>query len=130
MVIDDDSAERLLLQEITLDLAVDWVLCSSGTDAWTYLQTHPRQLPHVILVDWNLTGELGLDWVRRVRATPAFTTLVALIRSGSLGDEQIREAYLAGASAVLIKPTALPDLEAQMTALVAFYQCSAFRFTG
>lgn len=129
MVIDDDSTERLLLQEITLDLPVDWILCSGGTDAWTYLQTHPRQLPHVILVDWHLAGEQGIEWIRRVRAVPEFTTMVALIRSGSLSDEQIRAAYLAGASAVLLKPVAVADLETQITALVTFYQHSAFRFT-
>jgi len=37
MVIDDDETERILLQELTLDLAVEWVLCRGGADAWTYL---------------------------------------------------------------------------------------------
>ncbi|MDK2014687.1 MULTISPECIES: response regulator [Deinococcus] len=130
MVIDDDETERILLQELTLDLAVEWVLCRGSADAWTYLQTHPRQLPHVILVDWHLAGEQGLDWVRRVRTTPEFTTLVVLMRSGALSDEQVRDAYLAGASAVLIKPMTLPDLDAQLTALVAFYHHTASRLTA
>ncbi|GGL14106.1 response regulator [Deinococcus radiotolerans] len=128
MVIDDDNAERLLLQEITVDLAVEWVMCSSGPDAWTYLQAHPEQLPHLILVDLNLTGEQGLDWVRRVRATPDFSALVLLVRSGEMRDEQVREAYQAGASAVLMKPQGLLELEVQMAALVAFYRHGAFRF--
>ncbi|WP_155300903.1 response regulator [Deinococcus kurensis] len=129
MVIDDDGAERLLLQEITVDLAVEWVMCSGGADAWTYLDTHPLQLPQVILVDLNLTGEQGLDWVRRVRASPAFSALVILVRSGAMRDEQVREAYQAGASGVLMKPQGLLELEVQMAALVAFYRHGAFRFS-
>jgi len=70
----------------------------------------------VIILDLMLPGMDGLDVCTRFRAGGGDTPLLMLTARDTLGDKL--DGFTSGADDYLIKPFALPELEARLTALV------------
>ena len=69
-------------------------------------------LVDLILVDWNMPGMTGIDFVKSIRATPAFAkTPVVMITSNS-EKQHVLSAVMAGVNDYLVKPFT-PDVFAQ-----------------
>jgi two-component system, chemotaxis family, chemotaxis protein CheY len=97
MVVDDSRAIRLILTRALTDLGFEISQAASGNEALSLLGDHVGQ-PSLILVDWNMPGISGLDFIRHVRAdsTAASTALVMVTTETEI--EQIAIALEAGAA--------------------------------
>jgi CheY-like chemotaxis protein len=73
----DDSAEMGLIVA-SLGRRADWetVVRVDAEAAW---QALAERRPDLVLLDVNLPGASGLDWLRRVRAAPEFAGLVVAL---------------------------------------------------
>ena len=102
LVIDDSSAMRALLRRLLRDLGFD---VTEAPDVSTALERlRPGGLPDLALVDWNLPGGSGIDFVRAVRVDPGQRGLRILMITTEVGPEQVRRALDAGAQEYLMKP--------------------------
>lgn len=102
LVVDDSRAMRVILSRTLKDAGFDVLQAVNGRDAIEQLaQGDP---PLVILVDWNMPELSGLDFVRLVRANPAFNLVPLLMVTTETEIEQIARALEAGANEYLMKP--------------------------
>lgn len=113
LVVDDDPNFRLLLRHQLRREGVETAEAATPGEAFAAARRHP---PDVIVLDWRLGGESGLELCRRLRADPDLGSTPVLMLTG-LSDPRDRAAALqAGASAMLTKGAApeLPRLVANL----------------
>ena len=103
MVVDDSRAIRLILTRTLSDLGFEVSQAASGNEALTLLPTQGDQLS-LILVDWNMPGISGLDFVRQVRCDPAFASVALIMVTTETEIEQMVTALEAGANEYVMKP--------------------------
>lgn len=90
------------------------VLAESAEQALERIQ---EELPDLVLLDWMLPGQSGLELARRLRGD-ARTKRLPIIMLTARGDEEDKLRGLeTGADDYLTKPFALPELEARVRAL-------------
>jgi CheY-like chemotaxis protein len=110
LVVDDHEAMRTLLRKVLERAGVGSVReAAGGAEALEALQEQPA---HLILVDQNMPGMGGADFVARVRASGASARIVMIT-----GDA--RAVAPDGADAVLVKPISPRDLIAALNALLS-----------
>ena len=77
--------------------------------------------PALVLLDWKLARRSGLEVLRWIRDEPARDTLPVVVLTSSREDEDVREAYGAGANSVLHKPHGFDRLQALVTLVAAYW---------
>jgi len=102
LVIDDSSAMRALLRRLLRDFGFEVAEAPDVSSALTSLE--PGRLPQLALVDWNLPGGSGIEFVRAVRVDSARTGMRIMMITTEVGPEQVRTALDAGAQEYLMKP--------------------------
>ncbi|MDZ4798966.1 MAG: response regulator [Bryobacteraceae bacterium] len=103
MVVDDSRAIRMILNRTLSDLGFEVVQAASGNEALSMLPTQGEQLS-LILVDWNMPGISGLDFVRQVRCNPALASVALVMVTTETEIEQMMTALEAGANEYVMKP--------------------------
>lgn len=103
MVVDDSRAMRLILTRTLTELGFDVSQAASGNEALTLLPALGQQLS-LILVDWNMPGISGLDFVRQVRCDPALASVALIMVTTETEIEQVVTALEAGANEYIMKP--------------------------
>ena len=103
MVVDDSRAIRLILTRTLSDLGYEVSQAASGNQALAML-TAQTDLPALILVDWNMPGISGLEFVRQVRCNPAMASVVLVMVTTETEIEQMMTALEAGANEYVMKP--------------------------
>ena len=102
LVIDDSSAMRTLLRRLLRDLGFE---VTEAPDVSTALhRLGPIGIPELALVDWNLPGGSGIEFVRAVRRNIAQGDPRILMITTEVGPEEVRLALDAGAQEYLMKP--------------------------
>ena len=103
MVVDDSRAIRLILTRTLSELGFEVSQAASGNEALTLLPTQGDQLS-LILVDWNMPGISGLDFVRQVRSDPTMASVALIMVTTETEIEQMVTALEAGANEYVMKP--------------------------
>jgi DNA-binding response OmpR family regulator len=111
VVDDDDELRKTLVDYLTAEgLAV--VEAEHGLQALLQVK---RLRPPVVVIDLMMPRLGGLDALKRIRAFSPETTVIVITGVGS--TELRRQALDLGATTVLVKPFALPDLLAAIPAV-------------
>jgi len=103
MVVDDSRAIRLILTRTLTGPGFEVSQAASGNEALSLLPAQGDQLS-LILVDWNMPGITGLDFVRQVRCDPAAASVVMVMVTTETEIEQMVTALEAGANEYVMKP--------------------------
>lgn len=117
LVIDDSSAMRTLLRRQLRDFGFDVTEAADVPSALNSLQ--PGAVPDLALVDWNLPGGSGIEFVRAVRLDGRRLQIRILMITTEVGPEQVRKALDAGAQEYLMKPFTRDSLRDKL-ALMGF----------
>jgi two-component system, chemotaxis family, chemotaxis protein CheY len=101
LILDDSRMIRAIVRQMleTLDLPVE-----EAGDAEAALELCACEMPAMILVDWNLPGMSGVDFIRAVRRQPNGSRPRILLSSTERCPDAISDALSAGAEAYLPKP--------------------------
>jgi CheY-like chemotaxis protein len=111
--IDDDPNDTALLQAAARKADVNFSIVNveDGEQAMAYLggagEYEDRRLfplPSLILLDLKMPRSTGLEVLAWVRSHPGLGKVPVVILSGSELQEDIRQAYSAGANSYLVKP--------------------------
>jgi DNA-binding response OmpR family regulator len=101
LVVEDDAAQRRVLEATVARLGHQVTVAENGDDAWRRLSvaTFP-----VVLTDWLMEGGDGLDLCRRIRAAALrpYTYVIVLTGKGARAD--YLQAMDAGVDDFLAKP--------------------------
>jgi len=113
LLVDDLEMARQVLKQVLEQQGYACEEAEHGAAALAWLE----QGQHVDLIvsDNQMPRMTGLEFLVRVRANPHFGTIPFMLYSGNITDEIQRQAYQAGAMAVLHKPYNFSDFLAIVT---------------
>lgn len=115
LVVEDEAGIQELMRVNLARQGFD-VRCASSTEAAAVLLTEWQ--PHLLLLDWMLPGESGLDWCRRLRRQEA-TRYLPIVLVTARGEEGDRVRGLDhGADDYISKPFSIKELLARIKALL------------
>ena len=103
MVIDDSRAIRLILSSTLAELGYDVCQAANGEEALAAVERENGSIS-LILGDWNMPVMNGLEFVRRLRSDPRFSSVPLMMVTTETEMQQVVVALEAGANEYVMKP--------------------------
>ena len=101
LVVDDSRVIRKVSRRILEELGFEVAEASDGVEAMAWCNA---VMPDAILLDWQMPGMDGLEFVRRLRREPGGDRPKVVFCSVENDIERIREALDGGADEYIMKP--------------------------
>ena len=102
LVVDDSRAIRRIIGDIMRELGFEVIEAGNGLEALAQLDEHG--LPDIVLVDWNMPEMNGLEFIKQVRANPAYFDLPLMMVTTETEMERMATAFVAGVNEYVMKP--------------------------
>lgn len=116
VVVDDQLTMRALvrsgLQQIGIVNSRDF---ASGHEALQSLQSQPA---HVVISDFNMPEMDGLEFLRKIRANPAWQNTAFILLTGRADKELVTRALQFGANNYLVKPFTVAILKQKIEQVI------------
>jgi two-component system chemotaxis response regulator CheY len=113
LVADDDPTSLLLARMALQGLGHECATVTDGSQAWNAFGTFH---PDVIISDWMMPGQTGLELCQSIRAEPDGGRVYVILVTSKGAHNQIIEGMKAGADDYLLKPLDPDELEASLIA--------------
>jgi two-component system, cell cycle response regulator len=114
LIAEDAPLQRLLLQSLLTEWGHDVIVTKNGTEALAALQTeNPIRLA---ILDWMMPGASGIDICKQIRATSAGHYVYILLLTARNQEQDLVEAFEAGADDYLTKPVIAAELKGRLRA--------------
>ncbi|NRR90110.1 response regulator [Winogradskyella undariae] len=114
LAIDDQQLVLLPLQKRLVELGYEVKI---ETDATEGLKLYESFNPDLVIVDINMPGLSGLDFVRYIRETKN-SQIPIMVLSGNTKDETITEGFELGINDYMKKPLSLNEISARVKRLI------------
>jgi|SRR5579863_2003095 phosphoserine phosphatase RsbU/P len=111
LIAEDDTFFRRLLEKV-LWQDHEVVMTESGNEAWTELQK--PEAPRLAILDWVMPGVSGPEICRRVRQSPALSSMYLILFTGRNNSADIVAGLRAGADDYVTKPFDPEELRARV----------------
>jgi len=111
LLADDDAFMRLLYEEVLRSCGHEPIVASDGAEAWA---TFEREVPPLVILDWQMPGLDGLEVLRRIRAHPDGDTTFVLLVTARDGADDLTAVLDAGADDYLSKPVTPDNMQARL----------------
>jgi two-component system chemotaxis response regulator CheY len=102
LIVDDSRTMRALIGKLVRELGFDVTEAGNGGQALAELRNSGGA--DLTLVDWNMPEMNGLEFVRAVRANPAYGTMKVVMVTSQTEVAQMIRALQAGVDEYLMKP--------------------------
>jgi two-component system response regulator len=102
-MLEDDHDDRQLTERIISELhfAIELRYFSNSGELFLALSA---EKPSLILIDYNIVPENGVEVMKEIKSTPAFRSIPIVILSDTGMSRYRDEAYAAGAASFITKP--------------------------
>ena len=114
LVVEDDSVTRQVMQAQLVRWGHEVVTASDGAAGLEQMQK--ADSPRLAILDWMLPGMEGPEVCRRIRAIPDKPYAYVLMLTSKSREEEVVEAFHAGADDFLTKPAHPGELRARVDA--------------
>jgi len=120
LIVDDDENDRFMIQRAFERLNAGYRIqaLASGAEALAlikregvYADRKAYPFPSFILTDLKMPGGDGFEILSYLKAHPEILVVPVVMLSGSDDPDDVRQAYLLGASSFIVKPSSLDGLE-------------------
>lgn len=113
LIVDDESNQRLMLEQALCTLASDWLICTvaSGQEA---LEALALGVPDLIITDYHMPAMNGLELIKQIRARQITSRVILMTAYSS--PELYDEALRLRVDHYLTKPVPLTELRRLATA--------------
>ena len=101
LVVDDSKVVRMVARRILEDLDFEVEEAEDGQKA---LDACKRQMPDVILLDWNMPVMNGIEFLKELRASSGGAAPIVVFCTTENDMANIQEAIAAGANEYIMKP--------------------------
>ncbi|MGB8226446.1 MAG: response regulator [Sedimentisphaerales bacterium] len=136
MLVEDDLGDQKLIKMSLKEqrIANTPVVASSAEEALEYLEKnkmedHDNALPDLILLDLNMPGMGGKEFLRQMKADPVFGAIPVVILTTSDSDKDILESFKLHAAGYVRKPVNLTDFQEVMQTLTDYWFTICRRMT-
>lgn len=115
LIVDDFATMRHIMRKSLMELGFANVTeAADGVDA---LEKLGREEIQFIISDWNMPNMMGIEFLRRVRATERHKTTPFLMVTAEAKRENVLEAASAGVSQYIVKPFTVDSLQQKINAI-------------
>ena len=120
LIVDDSDPQRLFLEKTFQSLGTHYLIQSarSGEEAVSYLKGEGKykdraryEFPSYIITDLNMSPGDGFQLLDFLKQNPALSVVPVVMLSSSDDEDDIRQAYLLGASSYFVKPPGFSALK-------------------
>lgn len=101
LIVDDSRVVRKVARKIFEELGFS---CSEAEDGEKAYEACLTDMPEVILLDWNMPIMNGIEFLRKLRASPAGDAPKVIFCTTENEMSFIQEAIMAGANEYIMKP--------------------------
>lgn len=115
LIVEDEPAITALIEFTLKGAGWDTLSAADAEQAWRHLQ---RQTPHMILLDWMLPRESGLQLLSRLRQDQQFSHLPVIMLTAKSMEEDKVAGLNHGADDYITKPFSPRELTARVNALL------------
>ena len=128
MLVEDDPGDQKLIRKSLLNqkIANDVFVVETGEEALDYLSAgkagsseHP--LPELILLDLNMPGMGGKEFLKLIKADQDLDTIPVVILTTSDSDQDVLDTYKLRASGYIKKPVNLEEFRKVIGALEDYW---------
>ena len=127
LIVDDDDDLRDVIGAMLEAVGLVAATASSAEEAWPLLLA---DCPDLLVLDWNLPGETGIELCRRVRKRGGVAHLPVLFLTAHSATTDVVEAFAAGADDYVVKPFRAAELGARIFGLLRRTRPSLPRLEG
>lgn len=128
--INDQYLQRLALGKVLRPGSTVHVV-SSGDEAIAFMigegkfaDREKYPFPSVVITDLHMAQGDGFDVLEFLQNNPAWNVVPRIVFSSSEDDDDVRTAYVLGASAYHVKPRTQTDMEKRMRSIVEYWSGS------
>jgi CheY-like chemotaxis protein len=128
MLVEDDPGDQKLIRQSILKqkLANEVYVMETGEEALEYLTAAKdgeadHLAPELILLDLNMPGMGGKEFLRRLKDDEELDTIPVVILTTSDADQDILDSYKLHASGYIKKPVDLPAFQQVMATLENYW---------
>jgi CheY-like chemotaxis protein len=128
LLVEDDRADQKLIQRSLEDqkIANDLEIVNSGEEGLGFLKdriqySDRNPLPDLILLDLNMPGMGGKEFLRRVKNDDRFKMIPVVILTTSDSDKDILDTYRLQASGYVKKPVTLEEFKLVMKGIEEYW---------
>ncbi|MDG1573362.1 response regulator [Robiginitalea sp. M366] len=114
LIIDDQQLVRLSVEKYLRDQGY---AVTAVADPYTAISLLGQERPDLILLDINMPGMSGLEFIRKIQ-TMRVASVPVMILSGNVQEKVISEAFELGAVDYMKKPVSLSELAARVRNLL------------
>ena len=126
LIVDDDANDLVLIEESFRAIGVTDPIhtVNGGREAIAYMMGEGKYsdrgiyaYPTFITIDLKMPGKDGFAVLEHLKKNPAWAIIPTVILTSSRDLDDIKKAYMLGASSYHVKPTAPADLRRQLKVL-------------
>jgi len=128
MLVEDDIGDQKLIKMSRKEqrIANAPIVAGSGEEAIEYLDKckagdPENELPDLVLLDLNMPGMGGKEFLRKIKADPALAAIPVVILTTSDSDKDILESFRLQAAGYIKKPVSIDGLEEVMRTLTDYW---------
>ena len=124
LLVEDNVADVKLFRDL-ISGPYDVTVADNGAEALDRLFQRGRfsgsARPDIVVLDLNIPLINGHEVLNAIKSNSRLRSIPVIIFSASTNDKDIEKAYEFGASAYLVKPTDLAEMEATLFSFVDFW---------
>jgi two-component system, chemotaxis family, response regulator Rcp1 len=128
LLVEDDPGDQKLIKKSIFDQKISnkLIIMNSAEDALEYLEhsklgEHGYSIPDLVLLDLNMPGMGGKEFLRRLKADDALDTIPVVILTSSASEQDILETYKLQAAGYVKKPPTLDDFREVFNCLEEYW---------
>ena len=128
LLVEDDKGDQKLVKMSLLNqkIANKVVVVESGEEAFDYLARNKAgdsdcPQPNLILLDLNMPGMGGKEFLKRIKANDDYNVIPVVILTTSDSEQDIIESYKLHAAGYIKKPVTLSGFEEVMQGLEEYW---------
>lgn len=128
LLVEDDPGDQKLIKKSLLsqNIVNEVLVAESGEEALDYLTAGKagdgeKSVPELILLDLNMPGIGGKEFLRRIKADDVLDTIPVVILTTSDSDQDVLDSYKLHASGYIKKPVTLLDFQKVMDTLEEYW---------
>ena len=115
LVVEDDKGIRDLLKDMLEEADFSVELAGDTQKALTILQ---RQLPDLIILDWMLPGQSGMEWARRLKKDDRYSAIPIIMLTARTEEDDKIKSLDSGVDDHISKPFSSRELLARIRAVL------------
>ncbi len=115
LVIEDEEALGILLVYNLQEAGFEIRLCNHGDQVGIYIA---EKLPDLILLDWMLPGQSGIEICKSLRNNPNTRNIPVIMTTARGAEDEKLRGFDVGADDYLVKPFSMKELIARIKALL------------